>query len=66
MAFDLAPMIESLHRAPCAAHMLLSMVAQSIVTVGHKFSPALPGGLYQEFAAAAGKPLDSGSAGLNP
>ena len=33
MAFDLAPMIESLHRAPCAAHMLLSMVAQSIVTV---------------------------------
>ena len=34
MAFDLAPMIESLHRAPCAAHMLLSMVAQSIVTVG--------------------------------
>ena len=37
MAFDLAPMIESLHRAPCAAHMLLSMVAQSIVTVGHFF-----------------------------
>ena len=30
-------MIESLHRAPCAAHMLLSMVAQSIVTVGHFF-----------------------------